>query len=67
MYSPLLYCMRWMRSELSATNAHHRESGMKALIRPMKSEAGQELQRGNGIVPVSAAKSRVLIPRVKVL
>jgi hypothetical protein len=56
-----------MRSELSATNAHHRESEMKALIRPMKSVAGQELQRGNGIVPVSAAKSRVLIPRVKVL
>ena len=44
-----------------------RESAMKALIRPMKSVAGQELQRGNGIVPVSAAKSRVLIPRVKVL
>jgi len=31
--------MRWMRSELSATNAHHQENGMKALICPMKSVA----------------------------
>ncbi len=43
MYSPLLYCMRWIRSERSATNAHHLENGMKAPIRLMKSVAEWKL------------------------
>ena len=48
MYSPLLYCMRWIRSERSATNAHHLENVMKAPIRLMKSVAEWKLKLGDG-------------------
>ena len=43
---PLLYCIKWMRSERSAIKALYPESGIKASIRRIKSEAKWKLQLG---------------------